>query len=156
MWQSDVPFNDSFHASNTSGGINFWLITSFSCNRLRQGITLGQPTIGAKIITHTTFIVGEFILQLHTHQIHNFNCQGINLCNVCISLLSGYLASKSIISERRLHTTIMLGELIFNYTHTRNTTIIVEDLIVQWFPLPWYSFRVIGGGYCPCYYIQFL
>ena len=31
---------------------------------------LSDITIGAKIITHTTFIVGELILQLHTHQLH--------------------------------------------------------------------------------------
>ena len=30
-------------------------------------------TIGAKIITHTTFIVGALIWQLYTHQLHNFN-----------------------------------------------------------------------------------
>ena len=33
--------------------------------------------IGAKIITRTTFIAGELILQLQTHQLHNFNCRGI-------------------------------------------------------------------------------
>ena len=50
-------------------------------------------TIGAKIITHTTFTVGELVLQVHTHQLHNFNCRGINLCNACVSLVSVCLAS---------------------------------------------------------------
>ena len=48
-------------------------------------------TIGAKIITHTTFIVGELILQLHTHQLHSFKCRGVNLCNACVSLVSACL-----------------------------------------------------------------
>ena len=49
--------------------------------------------IGAKIITHTTFIVGELILQLHTHQLHSFDSRGINLCNACVSLVSACFAS---------------------------------------------------------------
>ena len=85
-------------------------------------------TIGAKIIIHTTFIVGELILQLHTHQLHNFNCRGINLCNACVSLVSVCLAS--ILSQKGNYTTIMVGELISNYTHTSYTTIIVGELVV--------------------------
>ena len=54
---------------------------------------------------------------------HNFDCRGINLCNACVSLVSVCLAS--IISQKGNHTTIMLGELISNYTHTSYTTIIV-------------------------------
>ena len=38
------------------------------CHKLGE---LGSYTIGAKIITHTTFIVGELILQLHTRQLHS-------------------------------------------------------------------------------------
>ena len=56
------------------------------------------------------------ILQLHTHQLHSFNCGGINLCNACVSLVSACLAS--MISQKGNYTTIMLGELISNYTHT--------------------------------------
>ena len=82
----------------------------------------------AKIITHTTFIVGELILQLHTHQLHSFNCRGINLCNACVSLVSACFAS--MISQKGNYTTIMLGELISNYTHTSYTSIIVGELIV--------------------------
>ena len=77
-------------------------------------------TMGAKIITHTTFIVGEIIFQLQTHQLHNSNCRGINLCNACVSLVSACLAS--MISQTGNYTTIMLMELISNYTHTTLTT----------------------------------
>ena len=79
--------------------------------------------IGAKIITRTTFIVGEPLSQLHTHthQLHNCTCRGIHLCNACVSLVSVCLAS--ILSRKGSYTTIMLGELIFNYTHTSYTTI---------------------------------
>ena len=77
---------------------------------------------------HTTFIVGELILQLHTHQLHNFSCRGINLCNACVSLVSVCLPS--IISQKGNHTTIIVGELISNYTHTSYTTIIVGELCV--------------------------
>ena len=85
-------------------------------------------TIGTKIITHTTFIVGKLILQLHTHQLHSFNCRGINLCNACVSLVSACFAS--MISQKGNYTTIMLGALISNYTHTSYTSMIVGELIV--------------------------
>ena len=85
-------------------------------------------TIGAKIITHTTFIVGNCMLQLHTHQLHNFNSRGIDLCNACVSPVSVGLASMT--SQKGNYTTIMLRELISNYTHTSYTTIIVGELIV--------------------------
>ena len=85
-------------------------------------------TIGAKIITHTTLIVGELILQLHTHQLHSFNCRGINMCNACVSLVSACFAS--VISQKGNYTTIMLGELISNCTHTSYTSIIVGELII--------------------------
>ena len=55
---------------------------------LRNCLDQSVSTIGAKIITHTTSIAGELILQLHTHQLHNLNCQGINSCNACVSLVS--------------------------------------------------------------------
>ena len=73
-------------------------------------------------------MVGELILQLHTHQIHNFNCRGINLCNACVSLVSVCLAST--ISQKGNYRTIMVGELISNYTHTIYATRIVGELIV--------------------------
>ena len=60
----------------------------------------------------------------------------INLCNACVSLVSVCLAS--MISQKGNYTTIMLGELISNCTHTSYTSIIVGELIVQSFPLPWY------------------
>ena len=86
------------------------------------------PTIGAKIITHTTFIVGELISQLHTHQLHNLNCRGITLCNACVSLVSACLASMT--SQKGNYTTRMRVELIVTYTHTSYTSIIVGELIV--------------------------
>ena len=98
---------------------------------LRRGVVGGQSghntstkksTIRAKVITHTTFIVGESILQLHTHQLHNFNCRGINLCNARVALVSACLAS--MISQKGNYTTTMLVELISNYTHTSYTSII--------------------------------
>ena len=49
--------------------------------------------IGAKNITITASIVGGLILQLHTHQLHNFNCRGSNLCSACVSLVFVSLAS---------------------------------------------------------------
>ena len=79
--------------------------------------------------THTTFIVGELILQLHTHQLHSFNCGGINLCNACVSLVSACLAS--MISQNGNYTTAMLREFISNCTHTSYTSIIVGELILQ-------------------------
>ena len=91
-------------------------------------------TIGAKVVTRTTLIVGELISQLHTYQLHNFNSRRINMCNVCVcvSLVSVCLASMT--SQKGNYTTIMLGKLISNYarthTHTSYTTIIVGELIV--------------------------
>ena len=55
-----------------------------------------------------SFFVGELILQLYTHQLHNFNCRGINLCNACVSLVS--VCVVSIISQKGEHTTKMPGE----------------------------------------------
>ena len=78
--------------------------------------------------THTTFIAGELILQLHTHQLHSFNSRGINLCSACVSLVSACFAS--MIFQKGNYTTIMLGELISNYMHTSYTSIIVGELIV--------------------------
>ena len=82
-----------------------------------------RNTIGAKIITHTTFIVCELISQIHTytHQLHNLNCRGINLFNACVSLASACLAS--MISQKGNYTTIMLGELVSNCTHTSYTSL---------------------------------
>ena len=66
----------------------------------------------------------------HTHQLHNFDCRGINLCNACVSLVSACLASMT--SQKGNYTTIMLGELIANYTHMHAsyTSVIVGELIV--------------------------
>ena len=80
------------------------------------------------MITRTTFIVGELISQLHTHQLHSFNCRGIKLRNAYVSLVSVCLAS--IISQKGNYTTIILGELISKYTRTSCKTIIVGELIV--------------------------
>ena len=66
-------------------------VSSLFRNSTHETVPLEQKSL------HTTFIVGELILQLRTHQIHNFRCEGTNLCNACVSLLSGYLAS--IVSE---------------------------------------------------------
>ena len=110
---------------NSGGGVDETM--KFTLNWLSCQKIIGI-TIGAKIITHTTFIVGELILQLHTHQLHSFNCGGINLCNACVSLVSACLAS--MISQKGKYTTIMLGELISNYTHTSYTSVIVGELIV--------------------------
>ena len=71
-------------------------------------------------------LLGKLILQLHTHQLHSFNCGGINLCNACVSLVSACLASMT--SQKGNYTTIMLGELISNCTHTSYTSIIVGEL----------------------------
>ena len=70
------------------------------------------------------------ISQLHTHtnQLHNFNCRGINLCNVCASLVAACLASTR--SRKGNYTAILLGELISNHTRTIYTSIIVVELIV--------------------------
>ena len=87
-----------------------------------------QNTIGAKIITCTTSIVGELISQMHTHELRNFLCRGIDLCNACVSLVSVCLAS--ILSQKGNYTTVVLRELISNYTHTGYTSINVGDLIV--------------------------
>ena len=92
-----------------------------------DGVTVTLP-VEQKIITRTTFIVGELISQLHTHQLHNFNCQGFNLCNAHVSLVLVCLAH--IISQKRNYTTIMLRESVSNYTHTSYTTIIVGELFV--------------------------
>ena len=48
-------------------------------------------------------------LTTHTHQLHNFNCRGIHLCNACVSLVSACRAS--MISQKGNCTTITLGEL---------------------------------------------
>ena len=63
----------------------------------------------------------------HTHQLHNFNCRGINLCNARVSLVSACLAS--MISQKGNYTTIMLVELMSNCTHTSYTSTIVGELI---------------------------
>ena len=101
---------------------NGLLLVVFTGLHSNRGLPLEQKSL------HTTFIVGELILQLHSHQLLNFNCRGINLCNACVSPVSVCLAS--IISQKGNHTTIMLGELISNYMHTGYTTIIVGELIV--------------------------
>ena len=93
-----------------------------------SGLILLCVTNGAKITTRTTFIVVELISQLQTHQLHNCNCRGINLCNACVSLVSAGLAS--MISQKGNYTTVMLEELISNYTHTSYTSLIVGELIV--------------------------
>ena len=73
-------------------------------------------TIGAKIIAHTTFTVGELILQLHTHQLHSFNCRGINLCNECVSL-AVCLSCLYDISEKQLHNNNARGINIQLHAH---------------------------------------
>ena len=61
----------------------------------------GAFAIGAKIITHTTFIADELILQLHTHQLHNFNCRG--LIHVMRVYLWCLFALPRLYTERQLH-----------------------------------------------------
>ena len=75
-----------------------------------------RSAIGAKIITRTTFIAGELILQLHTHQLHNYNCQGISLCNACASLVSFCLASL-LYPQRQLHNNYARGINIQSHAH---------------------------------------
>ena len=48
--------------------------------------------------------------------------------NACVSMASACFASMT--SQKGSYTTIMLGELISNYTHTSYTSIIVGELIV--------------------------
>ena len=111
----------------------FQVVVSCRCHhRLwpNQGLPKHDSTLERESShTYTTFIVGELILQLHTHQLHNFNCRGTNLCNACVSLVSACLFSSTIL-EKGNYTTIMLGELISNYAHITYTTIIVGELIV--------------------------
>ena len=61
-------------------------------------------------------------------RLHNFNCRGINLCTACVSLVSACLAPMT--SQQGNYTTIMLGDLISNCTHTSCTSLIVGELIV--------------------------
>ena len=102
-------------------GIHFgaWKITSTSTEgqKLHENlapvlvIISGKSLVfSRKIITSTGFyrycapdasapvvVINEspIISQLHTHthQLHNFNSRGINLCNACVSLVSACLAS---------------------------------------------------------------
>ena len=83
----------------------------------------------------SNWIAGEVhLIELYhwsiTHTTFSLNCRGINLCNACVSLASACLAS--MMSQKGNYTTIMLGELISNYTHTHTsyTSLIVGELIV--------------------------
>ena len=93
-------------------------------------ITNPTCTIGAKIITHTTFSVGKLICDYaHTRISYTTLTVDELICattNACVSLVSVCLAS--MISWKRNYTTIMLGELTSNHTHTSYTTIIVGEL----------------------------
>ena len=71
---------------------------------------------------------GGRYMHTHTHQLHNFNCWGNNLCNACVSLVFVCLAS--MISMKDKYTAITFGELISNCTHTSYTTVMVGELIV--------------------------
>ena len=66
----------------------------------------------SKIIIRTTFIVGELMSQLHTHQLHNFHLFEEFIYVMRVYLVSACLAS--MISQKGNYTTDMLGELISN------------------------------------------
>ena len=66
---------------------------------------------------HTTLIVGEWISQLHAHQLHNFNCW--DLCNACVSLVSVCLSCLYLITGRQLHNNNARAINIQLHTHTR-------------------------------------
>ena len=104
-------------------------LTVFSERRYLGCMDLQGITIGAKIITHTTFIVGKFISQLHTHISYTALIVEELFCVMRhLSLVSACLAS--MVSQKGNCTTEMLGELISNCTHTSCTSIIVGELIV--------------------------
>ena len=79
-------------------------------------------TPGEHNLLHAQLLLLGNSFLYYTHQLHNFNCQGINLCNAYVSLVSACLAS--MISQKGNYTTRMLGELISEYTHTSYTSII--------------------------------
>ena len=82
------------------------MASNVKSQRFESLLPLEQKSLHTQV---TTSIVGELILQLHTHQLHSFNSRGINLCNACVSLVSACLAS--MISQKGNYTSIMLGEL---------------------------------------------
>ena len=99
LWKNKVPFSGPSCSCGNYENHSHSELTLFGLRMMWEDIEqkIGanarestQPpiTIGAKIITHTTFVVGDIFLQLHTHQLHNFNRWGINLCNACVSLVS--------------------------------------------------------------------
>ena len=83
---------------------------------LFQNDPRGEGTIGAKIITHTTFIVEEFILQLHTHIscttliVEELIC--VIMCASCVCLSCLYY-----ITESQLHSKNAQGINIQLHAH---------------------------------------
>ena len=67
--------------------------------------------------THTICFVGELILQLHTHQLHSFDCGGINLCSVCVCISDVCLSCLYDIAERQLHNNNARGINIQLHAH---------------------------------------
>ena len=107
------------------------ILNSYLFEKLRFAhVPLEQKSLHTQLL----LLGNSFRNYTHTHQLHNFNCRGNNLCNACVSLVSPCLAS--MISQKGNYTTIMFVELISNYTHTSYTSIIVGELIVESFPLP--------------------
>ena len=72
---------------------------------LQDWLRFELPLEQKSLHTHNFYCWGIIFAITHTHQLHNFNCQGINLCNACVSLVSVCLAS--IISQKGNYTTIM-------------------------------------------------
>ena len=88
-----------------------------------------ELTIGAKIITRTTLIVGALFLQLHTHISYITLIVEELFCVMCAyfwSLVSACLASMR--SQQGNYTTVMLRELISNCTRTSYTSLLGSEL----------------------------
>ena len=88
-------------------------------------------TIGAKVITHTTFIVGELLVQLRAHTHISYTTLIVEEFVYVMRVYLWCLSVLPLLYYRKANdTTIMVGELISNCTHTSYTTIIVGELIV--------------------------
>ena len=89
--------------------------TPYSCKRKRGVLSdvsrarvARTTTIGAKINTHATFIVGELISQLHTYISYTALIVEELICVMHVSLVSACLAS--MMSQKGNYTTVMLVE----------------------------------------------
>ena len=103
------PERDQIVTPQLTFGLERWLSISEKLPLERQSLH-----------THTTFIVGELMLQLHTHISYT-----ALIVKELICVMRVYLWC-----HKGNYTTIMLRELISNYTHTSYTSIIVGELIV--------------------------